>query len=55
MCVVVVGPFPIAKEGLRFLLTYIDMATCWPEAIPLRNTTTEVVIDQLIQIFSRNG
>ena len=31
------------------------MATEWPEAIPLRKTTTKVVIEQLTQVFSRNG
>ena len=51
----IVGPFPTAKGGFRFLLTYIDMATRWPEAIPLRKTTTKVVIDQLTLIFSRIG
>ena len=27
VCVDIVGPFPTAKGGFRFLLTYIDMAT----------------------------
>ena len=28
----IVGPFPVAKGGFRYLLTYLDMATRWPEA-----------------------
>ena len=51
----IVGPFPVAKGGFRYLLTYLDMATRWPEAIPLRKTTTRIVIDQLTLIFSRCG
>ena len=55
VCVDLVGPFPTAKGGFHFLLTYIDMATRWPDAIPLRKTTTRIVIDQLKSIFCRNG
>ena len=31
------------------------MATRWPEAIPLKKMTTRIIIEQLNQIFSRNG
>ena len=55
ICVDLVGPFPTAKGGYQHLLTYIDMATRWPEAIALRKTTTRIVIGQLKLIFSRNG
>ena len=55
VCIDLVVPFPTAKEGYQFLLTYIDMATRWLEVIPLRKTTTRIVIDQLKYIFSRNG
>ena len=55
VCVDLVRPFPTAKGGFQFLLTYIDMATRLPEAVPLRKTTTRVVIDQLRTIFCRNG
>ena len=51
----IVGPFNVAKGVFKYLLTYIDMATRWPEAIPLRKTTTAIVIQQLTQIFARNG
>ena len=51
----IVGPFPTAKGGFRYLLTYLDMATRWPEVIPLRNTTTRIIIEQLTLIFSRCG
>ena len=50
-----VGPFPTARGGFKYLLTCIDMATRWPEAIPLRRTTTRIVLEQLTNIFSRCG
>ena len=50
-----VGPFPMSRGGFRYLLTYLDMATRWPEAIPLRKTTTRIVIEQLTLIFSHCG
>ena len=50
-----VGPFPTAVGGFKYLLTCIDLATRWPEAIPLRTTTSKVIITQLTSIFSRCG
>ena len=48
VCIDIVGPFPKAKGGgFEYLLTYIDVATRWPEAIPLRKTTSAIVITQL--------
>ena len=49
------GAFPDSQGGFQFFLTYIDMATRWPEAIPLLKTTTRIVIDQLKSVFCRNG
>jgi len=34
VCVDIVGPLPRSKNGHRFLLTYIDVASRWPEAVP---------------------
>jgi len=50
-----VGPFPVAKGGFRFLLTCVDLATRWPEAVPVRTCTARVVIDKLTEIFTHNG
>ena len=47
-----VGPFPAALGGFRFLLTTIDLATRWPEAVPVRTTTVKVITSQLVNIFS---
>ena len=50
-----VGPFPTAVGGFKYLLTAIDLATRWPEAIPLRTTTAKVITKHLTTIFSRCG
>ncbi len=50
-----VGPFPKAKEGYMYLLTYMYMATRWPEAIPLRKVTAKSVAEALWSIFSRTS
>ena len=55
VCVDLVGPFPKARGGFQFILMYIDMATRWSEDIPLRKTTTNIIISQLKSIFTRNG
>ena len=55
VCVDTVGPLPVAKGSFRFILTYLDLTTRWPDAIPLRKTTTKIIIEQLLLIFSRNG
>ena len=51
----IVGPFPTAVGGFRFLLTCIDNATRWPESIPLRTTTAKTIIANLTNIFTRCG
>ena len=51
----IVGPFPTAVGGFRYLLTCVDNATRWPEAVPLRSTTARVVISSLTDIFVRCG
>lgn len=51
-----VGPIiPSSSEGHKYILTLIDWATGFPEAIPLRSTTTIAVAEALIEIFSRVG
>ena len=51
----IVGPFPKGKNGCRFLLTAICLATKWPEAVPLRSITAKAVALGMIDIFSRTG
>ena len=51
----IVGPMPKGKNGCRFLLTAICLATRWPEAIPLRSITAKAVAMGMVDIFSRTG
>ena len=55
MSIDLVGPFPTAVGGFKYLLTAVDLATRWPEAIPLRTTTAKVITTHLMSIFSRCG
>ena len=48
-----VGPFPTAVGGYKYLLTMVDLATRWPEAIPLKTTTARVITTSLMSIFTR--
>ena len=50
-----VGPFPTATGGFQHMLTCVDSATRWPEAIPLRSTTSTNIIRTLTEVFSRTG
>ena len=50
-----VGPFPKAKNGYRFVLTAICMGSKWPEAIPLKSQTARAVANGMLEIFSRTG
>jgi len=40
-----VGPLSKARGGFEYLLTFIDLATSWPEAVALRKTTAKVIVD----------
>ncbi|XP_078235026.1 uncharacterized protein LOC144583991 [Pogona vitticeps] len=52
----IVGPLPKAtKRGNRFILTIVDHATRYPEAIPLPNIETNTVADALVGYMSRMG
>ena len=52
----IVGPMShISSEGHKYILTIIDTATRWPEAIPLRNVTSETICTALLDIFTRYG
>ncbi|GFR82395.1 Gypsy retrotransposon integrase-like protein 1 [Elysia marginata] len=50
------GPIaPHIDKGNRYILTIVDSATRWPEAIPLRNITTVAVTEAVSSAFSRLG
>ncbi|XP_037790572.1 uncharacterized protein LOC119585923 [Penaeus monodon] len=52
----IVGPIePRANDGSRYILTIVDYATRYPEAIALKNIDTCTVAEALLSVFSRVG
>ncbi|GFN97890.1 hypothetical protein PoB_002439600 [Plakobranchus ocellatus] len=52
----IVGPInPPSEAGHRFILTLVDYATRFAEAVPLRKTDTESVAEAPVDIYSRLG
>ena len=51
----VVGPLPLTARKNRYILTFMDMATRFPEAIPLRRVDAESVVEAMIKFFSFVG
>ena len=51
-----IGPLhPITDRGNRYILTLVDFATRYPEAVALPTIETEPVAEALVEIFSRVG
>jgi len=50
-----VGPLNASARGHKYILTMIDCATRFPEAVPLRNIDTVTVAENLMTIFARVG
>ena len=56
MAVDIVGPIePRASDGSRYILTLVDFATRWPEAVPLKNVETTTVAEAMVSVFCRVG
>ncbi|XP_037801937.1 uncharacterized protein LOC119596678 [Penaeus monodon] len=56
MAVDLVGPLePRSSNGSRYILTAVDYATRYPEAVALPNIDTPTVAEALVTIFSRVG
>ncbi|XP_076031117.1 uncharacterized protein LOC143019364 [Oratosquilla oratoria] len=52
----IVGPIkPRSREGYKYILTLVDFATRWPEAVALKNIESITVAEALLGIFSRIG
>ncbi len=52
----IVGPFsPLSEEKHRYLLTIVDVATRFPEAIPLKTIDSVTVADALFSVFLQIG
>ena len=51
-----IGPITTASDkGHRYVLTLVDYATRYPEAVPLKNVDTETVAEALLDLYSRVG
>ena len=51
-----VGPMsPPSESGYRYILTLVDYATRYPEAVPLKNIDTVSVAEAFLDIYSRVG
>jgi hypothetical protein len=51
-----VGPiWPLSERKNRYILTLVDYATRYPEAVPLPSVETERVAEALVDMFSRVG
>ncbi|XP_040075237.1 uncharacterized protein LOC120847507 [Ixodes scapularis] len=52
----IIGPInPGSESGSRYVLTVVDFATRYPDAIPLKSIDTAEVAEGLLQIFARVG
>jgi hypothetical protein len=52
----IVGPLtPVSSDGHRYILTLVDWATGFPEAVPLKTIDSISVAEALLAIFSRVG
>ena len=50
------GPIaPVSEEGNRYMLTIVNYATRYPEAIALPKIETERVVEALLEVFCRAG
>ena len=51
-----IGPIhPPSESGHKYILTLVDYATRYPEAVPLKHAKTEDVAEALVDMFSRLG
>ncbi|XP_076464736.1 uncharacterized protein LOC143296595 [Babylonia areolata] len=52
----IVGPIaPASESGCRYILTMVDYATRYPEAVPLKDITSESVAEALFNMWTRTG
>ena len=54
VCIDQVGPLPKSRGGCEYILTCMDVATMWQEAIALNKITTSVIVKHLTEFISRN-
>ena len=50
------GPFPETSSGNKYVITFIDHFSAWPEAFPVKNKTAETVGSLILnEILPRHG
>ena len=47
----IMGPLPKGKKGSRYILTYVCLASRWPEAVALKSVTANTVAEALVEIL----
>ena len=47
--------YPPSDSRYRYILTLVDYATRYPEAVTLKKVTAEDVVEALVNIYSRVG
>lgn len=56
VCIDLIGPLkPVSSEGHRWILTLVDQATRYPDAVPLRHIDSATVSQALLGMFSHFG
>ena len=51
-----IGPIiPVSERGNRYILTVVDFATRYPEAVSLAKMDIETIAEALLEIYSRVG
>ncbi|XP_047741136.1 uncharacterized protein LOC125179399 [Hyalella azteca] len=50
-----IGPLTKSRKGNRFALVSIDLATKYPDAVPLKRIDSETIAEALLEIYSRVG
>lgn len=51
----IVGPLPRSAKGYKYLLTMMDFASRYPEAVPLWRVDAKTVTEVLLEVFGRFG
>ena len=51
----IVGPLPRTKSGKEYVLTIMDKVSRYPEAIPLSSVRSLVIVDALLNFFTKFG
>ncbi|KAM7290575.1 uncharacterized protein ISCGN_027194 [Ixodes scapularis] len=49
----IIGPFSRSPKGHQYLLVVTDHFSKWVELFPLRTLTARVILDKLMEVFSR--